>query len=247
MRTPMDRRFEEVAGMGTRRWSLLAAVLVFTVAQGGVFLVTASPPLVGRPRGPSLPEPGAEAIFPLLVLVPLALLAGSMVLFWRHRALWFLKTCLNPEHLPSRLAMGIVGGVAIKGLADGALILQQDILGIEISTNNPFLLYDLDPSGLQLLMMILSISLLAPVAEELFFRGYLYPALRQRMRPVLAIVAGSLLFGLAHFNFSLLLPLSLVGFGLIMLFEYSGSLLPPMVAHAALNALALLAGSLLPR
>ena len=71
------------------------------------------------------------------------------------------------------------------------------------------------------------------VAEEAFFRGAL--------QPHVGLVAASLLFGLAHFvPRRELVPWSLfaVGAGLLLgvLFESTGNLVAPVVAHASINA-----------
>src|SRR5690606_40847118 len=39
---------------------------------------------------------------------------------------------------------------------------------------------------------------IAPISEELFFRGFLYNAFRRRMPPALAVVLQSLIFGFSH-------------------------------------------------
>jgi hypothetical protein len=71
------------------------------------------------------------------------------------------------------------------------------------------------------------------VAEEAFFRGAL--------QPQVGIVAASLLFGLAHFAPRRdLWPWTLfsiaAGFALGALFEWTGNLVAPVVAHAGINA-----------
>lgn len=78
---------------------------------------------------------------------------------------------------------------------------------------------------------------LAPLAEEILFRGILYPAIKRFGFPRLAFWGTSLLFALIHFNLPTFLPLLVLALLLTWLYEKSGNLLAPVVAHMAFNAL----------
>ncbi len=78
---------------------------------------------------------------------------------------------------------------------------------------------------------------LAPVAEELLFRGLLYPAVKAAGFPRLALWGTALFFALIHFNLATFLPLLLLALVLTWLYEKTGNLLAPIAAHAAFNAL----------
>jgi len=93
------------------------------------------------------------------------------------------------------------------------------------------------------LLLILSAGLtcvVAPMCEEFLFRGYIFTALRSwGLLP--AAIADGLLFGGVHASSAPaldLLPLAALGFGLCLLYRYSGSLYPGMGAHALNNSLA---------
>ncbi len=76
---------------------------------------------------------------------------------------------------------------------------------------------------------------LAPIVEEALFRGILFPLLRDLGWRAAALVGTSLLFGAIHGNAAAFLPLTLFGAALAWLYERSGNLLAPMVAHAVFN------------
>jgi membrane protease YdiL (CAAX protease family) len=83
----------------------------------------------------------------------------------------------------------------------------------------------------------------APVVEEIFFRGFFYGALRSRYSPVVAALMNGLLFGSIHFNGSaesllILPPLALLGFIFCLVYEKTGSLYPVIGMHAFNNSLA---------
>ena len=94
------------------------------------------------------------------------------------------------------------------------------------------------------------VCVVAPIAEEFFFRGFIFGVLR-RMRVVvggrnigtwLAALITGILFGLAHSGSALsqdLIPLGFLGFVLCLLRWRTRSLYPCMALHSINNALAL--------
>lgn len=78
---------------------------------------------------------------------------------------------------------------------------------------------------------------LAPLAEEILFRGILYPAIKRVGYPKLALWGTSLFFALIHFNLPTFLPLLLLALVLTWLYEKTGNLLAPITAHLTFNAL----------
>jgi uncharacterized protein len=84
----------------------------------------------------------------------------------------------------------------------------------------------------------------APVAEEFFFRGFFYKALRSRYTVLVAAAIDGLLFGVIHYDFSgadallILPPLGVLGFIFCLVYERTGSLYPVIALHALNNAIA---------
>jgi membrane protease YdiL (CAAX protease family) len=76
----------------------------------------------------------------------------------------------------------------------------------------------------------------APVVEEIIFRGILYPAIKQRGWPQLALWGTSLLFALTHANVATFLPLTFLAMVLVFLYERTGNLLAPILTHGLFNA-----------
>jgi len=90
----------------------------------------------------------------------------------------------------------------------------------------------------------LMVMIAAPFAEEFFFRGFFYRALRSRFPMLAAATIDGLVFGLIHYNFEgadallLLPPLALLGFVFCVVYERTGSLFPVIGMHAFNNAVA---------
>jgi ABC-2 type transport system permease protein/sodium transport system permease protein len=98
------------------------------------------------------------------------------------------------------------------------------------------------------LLVFLALAVVAPVLEELFFRGYLYGALAKELRPGPTIAATAALFGAFHLflpfgmTFDRLLTTALLGGVLGWVRWRSGSVWPGTLLHVAHNgAVAMLA------
>ncbi len=96
-----------------------------------------------------------------------------------------------------------------------------------------------------LLLAVLSLAF-APIAEEIFFRGFIFGGLRGRWGTPLAALASGLLFGLAHLgnpgSIYAIVPIAGVGALFAFGYAYSGSLLATIGAHFLFNLVMLIAG-----
>jgi uncharacterized protein len=105
------------------------------------------------------------------------------------------------------------------------------------------------PSTATAIAVFAAIAVAAPIAEEIAFRGYLFPAFTRWRGPWIGAIVTALLFGAAHFlvyPLVFLPALAFFGFGACLLFWFTGSLLPSICLHAINNAIAagvLLGGS----
>lgn len=94
------------------------------------------------------------------------------------------------------------------------------------------------PSGaLALALSFLALVILAPLAEELFFRGWLYGALRAHMPVQKAIFMCAMIFALAHSDSTGLYPVAVFAPGLVLTIirERTGSTKAAFLAHAIYN------------
>lgn len=98
----------------------------------------------------------------------------------------------------------------------------------------------LDPVGG--LFVALAVILVAPVSEELFFRGFFYRALRTRLQVWSAALIDGLVFGSLHFEGAdTAITLPVIGvFGVLqcLIYERTGSLFAVIAVHAFFNTFA---------
>lgn len=98
-----------------------------------------------------------------------------------------------------------------------------------------------DKSTAALVAVCVLVTVVAPIAEELFFRGFFFGALRNWHGPWLAALLTGLVFGAIHAPGTpagYLLPLAMLGFMLCVVRWRTGSLVPCIALHAINNGLA---------
>ena len=89
------------------------------------------------------------------------------------------------------------------------------------------------------LILFIAGAVIAPLVEELFFRGFVFAGLRTRYGWQRAALISALLFALIHLQPTAFLPIFLLGLIFAVLYQYSGSLWPAILMHFATNTLGL--------
>jgi hypothetical protein len=94
-------------------------------------------------------------------------------------------------------------------------------------------------SSLQLkVLFALAGAVAAPIGEEIFFRGFLYNALKRRLSIPAAIVISGLVFAMAHFGPLAVIVIFPMGMVLAYVYERTRSLWVTIAMHATNNGLA---------
>jgi membrane protease YdiL (CAAX protease family) len=160
-----------------------------------------------------------------------------LILFWRTNLVEFFGLrwlrwknifWIMPAFV---FAMMIVGAILV---ACGWQTWVQDSLGAKPQEAVTLVR---ETSDVELLVaMAVSAIIIAPIAEELIFRGYLYPVVKRFTDRWFASIFSGVLFGVIHFNVMGLPMLALMGIILAVIYERSGSLWVPIGCHAAFNA-----------
>lgn len=101
---------------------------------------------------------------------------------------------------------------------------------------------DVAMEGQPMWELFLTVGVLAPIAEEIIFRGLIFRRMRDELKPVTAIILSSLAFGLYHGNMVQFLYASLLGSLLAVIYHRTGTLWTSILAHMAANLWSLFGG-----
>ncbi|HEX5579875.1 MAG TPA: type II CAAX endopeptidase family protein [Candidatus Limnocylindria bacterium] len=94
------------------------------------------------------------------------------------------------------------------------------------------------------IVLVVALVVVAPIAEEAFFRGIVYNAWLREFGARRAIIGSAALFALIHTSIFLILPIFGLGIALALLYQRTGSLPASMAMHAAFNGITLALGLL---
>ena len=146
---------------------------------------------------------------------------------------------LITAHARAAIGEGLAGYVAtfpwIFGLI-GAIGAICQRFGINPGVEPIHELIFFEQRGLIVAWTVLLACVLGPIAEEIFFRGILYSALRQRCSRRTAMLISSALFSLVHTNLIGFIPIVVLGWLLADRYERTGSLLSPIAIHILHNS-----------
>ena len=217
--------------------STLWAVAAFFVAALATFVAVLAHYQITHP------SPRADfSTLPQEYLVTLSSAVVIAVLIWAVRGTrWPLIdyfALVRPSNF--YIAAAIIGAVSI-GLAEHGLL---SLLGeTDASANGAIAGYRLAHRHGLLVLYCFNTIILTPLAEEMTFRGFLLPSwAKSRLGALGAILATSALFALMHIQYDWrgMVAIGLLGVFYAWLRLRSGSLIPPLIAHAGGNLLAMI-------
>ncbi len=230
---PRDPRMPEVTwGFGDSIWGLI----------GGFLLVVIVPPLLVLPFDPHIGNPdkasdagilATQALFDIFLMA----VAIGMASGWRFSLRQALGRLGVRRFEPSAIGwtFAVLGIYYAGAIAFSAIVVQpkQEDIGKELGVCNPGV-------GIAI-VAILAVVVLAPIAEELFFRGFFFAGLRSRWSLWPSALLSGAIFGLVHAPTgpTAAIPLAGLGVGLAWLYNKTGSIWPCMLAHFLNNALAI--------
>ena len=172
------------------------------------------------------------------IVLPVALVAAAWLFGSRRHKVSLNALGFRRASYSSMIWLPLVAlSIGLAATAVYALIAQG--LGMDILVPNQGLDEIAALDGLARLPTFVIIGLLAPFAEEVFFRGFVLAALVSVMGGMRGAIISSAIFSIAHLNIGTLFPIFVMGMLLAWLYMRTRSIWPSFVAHAAQNLLAL--------
>jgi hypothetical protein len=184
-----------------------------------------------------------EALTPSLLLgnvMTFAILVGTVIAMVRWRvkpSIWLgLRWAQWPHFFWIGPAAVIIMWVVLGILnATGYIAWMERLVGSS-SMQDAVALMRNSKDSLSVGLMAFSAAVVAPFAEEIIFRGYLYPVAKSFGGITAGILFSALLFAACHGNVPLMLPLFLLGILLALVYEWTGSIWAAISIHFFFNS-----------
>jgi membrane protease YdiL (CAAX protease family) len=211
----------------THRWGLGAYLLV-----EAVFLLTSV--LVGwvvMGGGP----PAAGGLIAALA-VPTVLAAGTAVVITRLRGNG-PRTDLRLQWSWGDVGLGLAFGLGGLALTVPASLVYVSIVGQDASSAVGDVFGPIRTGPVLAALVLLIVVFVAPLCEEIVYRGLLWGGVERLANRWVAFGVTTLLFAMAHFEFTRTPLLLVVALPIAVARLYTGRLLPSIVAHQVNNLL----------
>ncbi|WP_309380023.1 CPBP family intramembrane glutamic endopeptidase [Cerasicoccus frondis] len=127
-------------------------------------------------------------------------------------------------------------GLASTGWEQVLILLNEHGFNFSLERQAQVDLFTSSETSFATLSLIALAVIVAPISEELLFRGFIYRYLKGRMPMVVAMVVSAGIFSLIHFNWLAAAPLFLLGMILCWAYEKNANILVPICLHAVFNA-----------
>ncbi len=225
--------------VGPKPWDLIDVAQVTIALLALLLLTNASYFLVAAVTHRSLTE-----LVPLVlsteVVVRVGVLIALAAFFGRRRISFFSLLGFRAIAPLDAAGWALVFGLASLAPVQLTLLALDRIfqlLRINPSEQQIAELFTTADSQWVLALLALFAVVIAPLFEEVFFRGFLYPALKQRFGIGRGLVLVSAIFALSHAHLPSVVPLFVLALGLGLAYEITGSLLVPIGMHALFNGI----------
>ncbi len=161
------------------------------------------------------------------------LLAVGLTVAWADRGSW-ADLGIRPASFGDVMTYGILGGALLFVLVLGFSFLLLWINPDVSSQTYAQMLSHVNGTWDFLYVFCIG-AVVAPIVEEIYFRGMIYPVLRQQFGVYGGIVLCGVIFGAAHFDLWRGIPLAIGGMVLAYIYEKTGSVLVCALAHGMWN------------
>jgi membrane protease YdiL (CAAX protease family) len=182
----------------------------------------------------------ATLLSAVLYVVVIAL--AAYLTFGRHGGGWARLGIRAPTIGTFGWAFAAFVGAYAASITYGAIVIGFDLEFLQQDCADQVPL-EVRNDALVLALTAVAAICFAPLAEEIFFRGFVFPGLARSFGIALGIIASGAIFGVAHLGnpllYKSLIPFILIGMVFAAAYWKSGNLLSTLLAHATFNAISI--------
>ncbi len=144
------------------------------------------------------------------------------------------------ESFYKNVLSGIAAYIFIMPILILVLIVSMlflDAIGYKPPTQPVFDMFFEEKRRSVIFFLTIFVSILGPIIEEIFFRGFLYSAVKKRFGALLGVLLSGALFSMLHTNIVGFLPIMILGVLMAFLYEITGSLIASVSVHILHNSI----------
>jgi membrane protease YdiL (CAAX protease family) len=247
MTDPVEQTIEEARTSGPfpGLWASIGWVVLFFALQIVVGIATFAIAMVMDDRGRDFVELSTDLEFIALPTIWGLVLASllMLVLLWFYLRKADRVAVVKLDRWSQISAAKTVGLAALAigaGLAFNYVYSTFVFPDVEMQATLNALIKAIPETLQNKVLLFITIAVIAPVLEEVLFRGLLQNSLANRMPTWAAILIASAIFGAAHLDLTAFAPLMAMGMAFGFLYHKTGSLRVNIAMHVVNNAAAIL-------
>ncbi|MGE3910579.1 MAG: lysostaphin resistance A-like protein [Chloroflexota bacterium] len=215
-------------GFGSHRLVIAATLLIILIANGPALAYAA------------YAGPGGVCSVPGFVTaalsVDIALLGVTYLRFIRPGVLTLADLGVGRMVTMRHVGLGLLVGVGVLLVSAVIQSIMQAFGVRQTQLADLQCIRDFPLSGF--FGVVLAGGVMAPIAEEVYFRGYVFRSYLQTRGPLVAYGVTSLLFALLHLNPPAIIPIFALSLIFCYVYRQTGSIVPSIIGHAVNNAAA---------
>jgi membrane protease YdiL (CAAX protease family) len=177
-----------------------------------------------------------------------ALVVGTLVMYgWQTLAAWFFSLRIAGRKLaqwgfttPNKAFFWTIP------LALAFVYLVSFLHDLFVHPKQQAIIGEFPHTTAGIVLFVVLVVFMAPLFEEIFFRGFLFRGFSSSWGWVAGACVSAAVFGIAHLQLDVFVPLFALGLALAWVYKRTGSLWTSIVFHALFNAVAVLAWALKP-
>jgi uncharacterized protein len=219
------------------RWKPWMAWVALIAAFGGALMGALIVGVIGAVAGADISDPTPAVNISATIVQDLSFIAAALLFAGIAGRPLPEQFGLRPTRLWSAVGWMAVAFVSFYVITATWVA----ILGVDADDSKLPDELGVDDSTFAMLAVAFLVAVVAPIAEEFFFRGFFFTALRSWKGLWPAAILTGLVFGGIHVGSAeaaFLLPLGFFGFALCLLYHRTGSLYPCIALHCLNNSLA---------